>query len=222
MTPSWPDGLRRKTLCGAPPSVLARPWRDVDFCVMDFETTGLDLRRDAIVSYGAVVVRGGRIVGDTAIYGLVDPACEVSARSVQVHALRQVDVANAPSSVATAHALRAVLDTRVLVAHAAWIEQAFLSRYLAEAGYRPSRHVVDTAALARAAAVAPRAGQAEPSLEWLAMKMNLPVHTPHHALGDAMTTATLFLALCSALSRTRPALTVGDLRNLSRHHSLTR
>ena len=43
----------------------------------------------------------------------------------------------------------------------------------------------------------PRRG--EPSLECLAEELRLPVLSPHHALGDARTTAQVFLALASRL-----------------------
>lgn len=36
-----------------PTPALDTPWREAEFCVFDFETTGLNLRRDEIVSYGA-------------------------------------------------------------------------------------------------------------------------------------------------------------------------
>lgn len=212
--------LRRRAVCGAPPAVLRRAWRYVDYCSLDLETTGLDLRRDSILSYGAVTVRDGRIRGSSAVYALARPECRVSPASTAVHTLREVDCASAPSDRETAKSLRAVLDGKVLVAHAAWIETSFLKRYLAKDGCRPGPLVLDTAALARAAGVAASSGNTEPSLEWLAAKMGLPVHTPHHALGDAMTTATVFVALVSALSRTAPQLTAGELLRLSRQHSL--
>src|SRR5687768_4088207 len=49
---------RRVPLPGPSPRT---PWREAEFCVVDLETTGLDLRRDDVVSYGAVIVRQARI-----------------------------------------------------------------------------------------------------------------------------------------------------------------
>jgi DNA polymerase III subunit epsilon len=53
-------------------------------------------------------------------------------------------------------------------------------------------------------------------------RMGLPVHTPHHALGDAFTTAQLFLALATRLERGQAGrpLTVRELCSISRHHAL--
>ena len=208
----------RRPICGATPEVLVRPWREVDYCSVDLETTGLDLRRDSIVSYGAVTVRGGRVVGSSAVYALARPNREPSPSSVAVHTLRAVDCADAPGDRETGHALSALLEDKVLVAHAAWIETTLLKRYLAKVGRRLSPLVVDTAALARAVSLAPPEGNAEPSLEWLAYQLRLPCYTPHHALGDAMTTAIVFVALVSRLAALQPDLTAGDLFRVSEQY----
>jgi DNA polymerase III subunit epsilon len=205
----------RRPVCGATPEVLAQRWRDVDYCSVDFETTGLDLRRDSIVSYGAVTVRGGRVMGSSAVYALARPNREPSPSSVAIHTLRAVDCAEAPGDRETGHALSVLLEDKVLVAHAAWIETTLLKRYLAKVGRRPSPLVVDTAALARALDLAPYQGNAEPSLEWLAHQLRLPGYTPHHALGDAMTTAIVFVALASRLGVRQPDLTAADLIRFS-------
>lgn len=210
----------RRLICGAADSVKPRLWRGVDYCVMDFETTGLDLDVDEIVSYGAVTISTGRVRGSSSTYGLACPDGQASPAAVAVHTLRTVDCADAPGSQETAAALHTALAGKVLVAHAAWIEARFLTRYLALCRARPTRLVVDTAALARAAGIAPVHTQAEPGLEWLSHRLGLPPYTPHHALGDAMTTAVVFTALVARLETGRPRMTVGDLVKLSREHSL--
>jgi DNA polymerase-3 subunit epsilon len=195
------------------------PWREAEFVVVDLETTGLDLKKDEIVSYGGVVVRGGRVVAATCVYGLVKPLRPVSRDAVEVHALRLEDLDDAPGLEACAEALVDLLDGRVLVAHAAWVEQAFISRALASVGARLDGPIVDTAALAREAMLVRDRDEGEPSLEGLAVGLGLPVHTPHHALGDSLTTANLFLALAHTLER-REMQTVRSLTTASRRRSL--
>ena len=180
---------------------LATPWRNLEYVVVDLETTGLDLRRDAIASYGAVVVRDGRIVVAENVYGLVCPTREMTAEAIAVHTLRRADLADAPPLSHAVTILEALLRDRILVAHAAWIEKAFLTRAFAEHDVTLSSPIIDTAALARADGLVPRAMRGEPDLEWLAGELGLPAVTPHHALGDAITTAQTFLALTSRLSR---------------------
>jgi len=199
-------------------TMLDRPWRDAELCVVDLETTGLDLRHDEVVAYGAVVVREGRVVVREAVTGLVRPSATASTRAVTIHGLTPERLASAPPPREAAAALVEVLAGRALVAHAAWVETAFVGRLLALAGARLAGPVIDTAALARAADVA-RGGGGEPALEGLAERLGLPVHARHDALGDALTTAAVLLALATRLDRREPQ-TVRTLAALSRSHSL--
>jgi DNA polymerase-3 subunit epsilon len=197
-------------------AMLDRPWREAELCVVDLETTGLDLRRDEVVAYGAVIVRDGRVVVREAVEGLVRPSAAASTGAVTIHGLLPERLTHAPSPPEAAAALVEALAGRVLVAHAAWVETAFLRRLLALAGARLDGPVLDTAALARAAAVAP-GGPAEPALDGLAERLGLPVHPRHDALGDALTTAAVLLALATRLDRREPQ-TVRSLAALSRSH----
>jgi DNA polymerase-3 subunit epsilon len=196
-------------------------WRDAEFCVLDVETTGLDLGRDEIVSYGAALVVGGRIPCGRVVYREVRPGRPVSVGALTVHGLRTEDLAQAPAVGELLDELVELLTGRVLVAHAAWIERAFLDRALRPRRHRVGRAVVDTAALLRACRLAGSGTRVEPALEAAARGLGLPVHTPHHALGDAFTTAELFLVLATRLERGR-RLTVGDLCSISRHHAARR
>ena len=186
---------------------MARPWREVEYVVVDLETTGLDLKRDSIASYGAVVIRDGRIIVADDTYGLVRPTCQISTESITVHTLREADVADAPPLSDAVAVLRTLLSGRVLIAHAAWIapsawiERAFLSRAFSAHGSALRTPIIDTAALARTDNAALRCGRGEPDLEWLAGDLGLPVVNPHHALGDAITTAEVFMALATRLGR---------------------
>ncbi|RDH78766.1 3'-5' exonuclease [Mycolicibacterium moriokaense] len=201
------------------PDEFDRPWREIDYVVLDLETTGLDLHKDAIASYGATVIRDGRMIAADNVYGLVRPECAMSAKSITIHALRPADLAEAPPLSAAVDVLRELLEGRVLIAHAAWIEQAFLGRAFRQSGHRLACKVVDTAAMARAGHLQAAECQGEPHLEQLATELRLPVDCPHHALGDAITTAHVFLALAGRLAQQgyRTArdfidLTAGDAR----------
>ena len=100
---------------------------------------------------------------------------------------------------------------RVLVAHSAAVERAFLGAALRGLGLRLREPLLDTAVLG-ALLMAERG--TPPSklmpLGRLAASLGLPEHRPHHALGDALTTSQVFLALASHLDRLGPE-TVGSL-----------
>ncbi|WP_395695846.1 PolC-type DNA polymerase III [Nocardioides sp.] len=197
------------------------PWRDVDYCVVDVETTGLDLRRDTLVSFGSVVVRAGRLVFGSRVTVDVRPDRRIGVDAMTVHGLRHEDLEAAPPLADVADRIVSELDGRVLVAHAAWIERAILREPVRLAGRRWRPAVVDTAALLRATGVAPSGTGHEPDLEWSAEVLHVCPHSTHHALGDALTTAEVLLALASRLEQERPGLTARSLVKISRAHTLT-
>jgi DNA polymerase-3 subunit epsilon len=192
------------------------PWREVEYCVVDVETTGLDLRRDEVISFGSVLVRSGRVCWGTRLYLPIHPSRPISEAAMKVHGVRRQDLASASTIAGAAPAIRAQLDGRVLVAHAAWVEHAFLDRVVPGLRRHPT---VDTAALLRALDLARSGTRHEPDLEESATALGLCVHTPHHALGDALTTGEVLLATASRLERTAPGLPAGTLTETSRRHS---
>lgn len=190
------------------------PWKHATFCVIDLETTGLDLRRDEIISVGAVKVHEGRIAATT-LYLLARPSCEISADSISVHSILPSEVEDCPPIDDVLEDVRCFANGAVLVAHSAWFERAFLDRALRPRGERLPSTMIDTAALAKHLGLA-SGGDREPSLEHLARCLDLPAVSPHHALGDAMTTAMTMLAMIAKLEERGEDVSVRGLARLSR------
>ena len=186
-------------------------WREVDYCALDLETTGLDLHADEIVAIGTAQIHNGRIAAEGNFYREVRPKESPSIQSMRVHGLRAGDLNEALPMKEVAPDLIAQMSGRVLIAHAAWMERAFLRRHLPSADFPKSKSMIDTAALARSLSYATKEKSHEPSLEFLARRLHLPVYAPHNALGDALTTAVLFLALATELERIQLAKGVSRL-----------
>jgi len=179
-------------------------WREARYCVVDFETTGLDVQHDQILSFGLVPIENGRILSSRAQYGLVHAESPVPARSIVVHSLRDADLAGAPALDESLGTIFDALDGRIIVAHGAWVERGFLEQAALRLGRRARFRMIDTAALAsRCLDLPPMPRGQGIALEYLGSRLGLPIHTPHNALGDAMTTAQVFLALSSRLSHDR-------------------
>ena len=60
---------------------------------IDCETTGLDRRRDDIVTVAAVPIRGSRILASGKFEALIKPDARMKAEAIKVHRLREGDVA---------------------------------------------------------------------------------------------------------------------------------
>lgn len=132
-------------------------YRQPDRGVVSEGAVGLPwLGRSRLFRYEVRCWRNG-IIPDAAdaVASLVRPDQRVSVASLTVHNLRQTDLADAPGIDDVLDDLIDLLAHRVLVAHAAWFEQAFLNRALHRWGRSVGRAVIDTAALARACGLAP-------------------------------------------------------------------
>ena len=187
------------------------PWRQARFCVVDLELSGLDPGIDEIISFGAVPIDHGLVIAGRSLYGIARPTRPVPEASVVVHGIRTVDLDEAPPLDEAIVPLLDALAGRVMVAHAAGVERAFLGGALRRQGIRLREPVLDTAVLGCLLMV--ERGETPPrflSLGHLAETLGLPEHRPHHALSDALTTAQVFLAIVSHLEKRRPE-TVGSL-----------
>jgi DNA polymerase-3 subunit epsilon len=191
------------------------PWREVSFAVVDLELTGLDPTQHEIVSFAAIPIEAGTIRLRDLRSRMVRPRRMPSADTIRIHGLRESDLAGAPPLDEVLDELLEALTGRVLVAHSAPVETAFLGAALEARGLRLRNPVVDTAQLGIELAHLRREPEPSHGLSELARWLNLPVHRPHHAEGDALTTAQAFLALATHLEAFGP-VTVGSLTCASR------
>lgn len=198
---------------GTPSSSL--PWREARWCAIDLELTGLDPRRHHIVALGAVPVEGGRVSLAGARYTLVRPDHAPKHDAVLVHKLRLADLVDAPTIHEAIDLLLETLAGCVPVFHTSVIEQAFLMPQFARRRVRLPR-AADTEILGRLW-MRERDGQAPAGLALarLSSMLGLPAEPPHHALGDAVTTAQAFIALASHLDQRSPQ-TVASLVHAAR------
>jgi DNA polymerase-3 subunit epsilon len=199
-----------------PPPDPSTPWRQADFCVVDFETTGLDPASHEIVSYAALQIGRGRLRLDDARYQLIRPRRMPGRETILIHGLRRAELVDAPSLTEALDGLLEALTGRAMVAHVASIEAGFLGVALDECGIRLINPIIDTAALAAELFRLRDQGRrtAPLGLTPLAETLGLPVHRPHEADGDALTTAQVFLALAAHLDQFSPQ-TVGSMERLS-------
>jgi DNA polymerase III subunit epsilon len=199
-----------------PPPDPSTPWREADFCVVDLETTGLDPAVHEIISFAALHIARGRLRLDDVRYQLIRPRRMPDRETILIHGLRRAELADAPPLAEALDGLLEALAGRVMVAHVASIEEGFLRAALSGSGIRLINPIVDTAALgAELFRLREQDSAGALELTRLAEDLGLPVHRPHEADGDALTTAQAFLSLATHLDGFSPQ-TVGSLERLSR------
>ena len=177
-------------------------WREARFCAVDLELTGLDARRDEIISFAVVPIDGGHVQLGGITAGYVRPQRELGAGSIRIHGIRPADLEHAPAAPEALDPLFGALAGRIPVAHVADVERPFLRRALRGTRVRMNRQIVDTQVLGRLWGYERDGVLGSPmQLPELAASLSLPVHRQHDAATDALTTAQAFIALVALLER---------------------
>jgi DNA polymerase III subunit epsilon len=174
-------------------------WRSVPFAALDFETTGLDLDKDAIVSFGVVPVLEGRVVVGQSVHQLVVPEVPSSVLSMKVHQILPQDVIEAPPLEVAREQLRRAIEHKFLLTWYADVEVAFLGRIFGGRRREWIRRTIDVRELALVAEDVQGFPGVRFSLSAMADRYGVPVASPHEALDDALVTAQLFLILAAKL-----------------------
>ena len=183
------------------------PLREVEFVVVDLETTGGSPRESQITEIGAVRVRGGERLGT--FQALVDPGASIPPFISQLTGIDDFLVRGEPPIEAVLPAFLEFARGAVFVAHNARFDHSFLNENLSRLDYPLlDGPPVCTAKLARRV-VWPDVPNVR--LQTLASYFRTRVKPIHRALDDAMACAEVLNGLLDLGARLG-ILTLGDLR----------
>lgn len=178
-------------------AVNSAPLMALDAFVLDTETTGLDPTTARIVEIGAIRLASGRMISGDTLYALVRPDTSIPAVATGIHGIDDAKVAGVPIFAEVWPKLRERIGVSVVVGHNLGFDLAVLRRECQRA-HLPfdAPRALDTRLLAQV--VEPNlAGYTLESLSaWLGI---IPMEQRHSALGDATTTARIFMALVPRL-----------------------
>jgi len=178
----------------------------VRLLAVDTETTGMS--PDAghrLVEVARVEIVNGALGEGWA--SLVRPGRTIPPDAARVHGITDAMVADAPGPAEVGRTLREACGELPLVFHNAPFDLPFLIHLFREAGAPMLLNpIVDTLGLARGLP-----GSGSNSLGPLAARLGLPPENAHRALGDARTTARLFLVLAERWEREKGVRSLAEL-----------
>jgi DNA polymerase-3 subunit epsilon len=185
---------------------LGTDWREVDYLVLDFETTGVDPDVHEILSAGYLDVVQQAVRLETTCHRLVRPEGALTAKTVVIHGITHDLSAEGLPEETVLGELLVALTGRVLVGHHVATEVNFLSRACRRLYGAPFvGPAIDTLALElgamRRAGLPPKRGELR--LGGARARRGLPRYRAHNALIDALATAELFLAQATDLGTPR-------------------
>ncbi len=189
-----------------------RNWRhlpldQVRFVVLDTETSGLNPRKDLVLSIGAVAIRRLEIVIEDSFEAIIAHKQQLLPQeSISIHGLRPRDIEEGEVPETVLRRWLQYVDNSVLVGQHIAFDRSIISASLRRLwGIRLYNPEIDTAHLAMRIEHPNRSmeeiSSSDYSLDKLAKRYHLRPEERHTAIGDAFLTAQLFLIFVHKLQR---------------------
>lgn len=174
-----------------------------EFVSLDCETTGLNVKNDEIISVGAVRIVGDRIMSSERFEVLVKPEKGVSAESVRIHRLRELDLVDGIPIQEAMKQLMRFIGARPLVGYYLEFDVAMLNRAIwpiLGLGLPQKKLEVSSLYYDYKFKQLPPYRQQENAdidlrFETMMNDLDLPWRDAHDALNDAVMTAMAFIKL---------------------------
>lgn len=196
-----PDEVRQYVEINLQPPSKLLPLDEVRFVVFDTEATGLNPKRDKIISIGAVTIRHLDIDIQDSFETLIKQDDSGDKETVPVHGiLRRELKAGGANEKGALECFLGYIQNSILVAHHGQFDINILNETLQL--YYPVRilnNLIDTAHVAKRLEYGPMpSGDSKPgdySLDNLCKRYHIPLTDRHTAPGDALLTARLLQVL---------------------------
>lgn len=177
---------------------LCEPYDGDELVSIDCETTGLDVKKDQILSIGAIKIKGDTILTSQRLDFLVRPLYPVSERTILIHHIRPIDIADA---VPVEEAMRRVLDfvgNRPLVGYFLEFDVAMLNKHIRPMlGIPLPNKQIEVSRLYYdwRAKQLPAGSNIDLTFETIRQRLDLPRRAAHDAFNDALLAAMMYLRL---------------------------
>jgi DNA polymerase-3 subunit epsilon len=192
------------------------PMHQLELVVFDLETTGFSpYNGDEIISFGAVSMVGGEMVGGSEHYSVVNPKRTIPPHIVELTGITNDEANRAPELAEGLKCFFEFVQQKVLIAHGIGHDKQFLNAALWKTSRVSLNHrMLDTMMIAKW--LLPRRRHYD--LDTLLDEFGIEVTQRHHALEDARMTARLWTKFMEEM-KARRVDTLGELYALlSRHH----
>lgn len=188
--------LDRRIGLAAPAALDHRPLGEQRLVVLDLETSGFDMKRDQLLSIGAVAIERGAIDLGQQFECTLQRLDHKVSPSVLIHGLAPSQIAAGSEPAEALLAFMEFLGDSPLLAFHAGFDQRMLARALKQSlGYSLRHSFFDVAELAPL--LCPQAKIPRGGLDDWTRYFGLQAQQRHHASADALVTAELALILFS-------------------------
>ncbi|MGM0518017.1 MAG: 3'-5' exonuclease [Campylobacterota bacterium] len=168
-----------------------------EYVCLDCETTGLNPRKDEILSIGAVVIKKNKIIMRKNLNIFVKPSRPINSESIKIHQIRPIDLKNGLNPKDAIYDLLEFIGNRPIVGYYIKFDIAILSKYTKKfIGIKIPNETIEVSSMYF------RTRKKTSEYEFIDLKfdtimknLNIPTLGKHDALNDAIMTSMIFLKL---------------------------
>lgn len=176
---------------------LFEPYTGDEVVVFDTETTGLNMKKDAVLSIGAVKIKGDKILTSQSFEVFLKPSKEISVESIKIHHIRPCDLEHAIEPVEGVKKFLEFIGNRPLVGYYLEFDMAMINRLIKPwIGITLPNKQIEVSGLYfdKKIALIPQ-GNIDLRFDTILDNLNIPRMGQHNALNDAIMTAMVYIKL---------------------------
>ncbi len=165
--------------------------------VYDTETTGLNPKKDEILSIGAVIVKNNKILTSQKFEIFVKPSREIDEESIKIHYIRNIDLQNGCEPNEAVEKFLHFIKNRPLVGYYLEFDVAMINRYLKpHLGIKLPNDQIEVSKIyhTKKSRINPQA-IIDLKFDSMMKDLDLPIFGKHDAISDAIMTAMMYIKL---------------------------
>ena len=168
-----------------------------EYVCLDCETSGLNPKKDEILSIGAVLIKNNKILMRNTFNLFLKPSKKIDAESIKIHRIRPIDLENGIEPKIAIEELLNFIGSRPIVGYYIKFDVAIISRYTKEyIGVKLPNETIEVSSMYY------RTRKKTSEYEFIDLKfdtilknLDIPALGKHDALNDAIMTSMMFLKL---------------------------
>ena len=168
-----------------------------EYVSLDCETTGLNPKKDEILSIGAVIIKDNKILMRNTFNIFLKPSKSINAESIKIHHIRPIDLENGIDPEVAIYNLLDFIGSRPLVGYYINFDYSIISKYTKKfIGIKLPNEMIEVSGMYYATIKRTSEHQfIDLKFDTILKNLNIPALGKHDALNDALMTAMMFLKL---------------------------
>ncbi len=168
-----------------------------EFVVFDTETTGLDPKKDEILSIGAVKIKDNKILTSQTFEVYLKNSKDICSKSIAIHRIRECDLQSAMEPETAIKEFLHFIGSRTLIGYYLEFDVEMINKYIKPMmGVTLSNNMIEVSEIyfEKTITLIPQ-GNIDLRFDTILKNCNVPNMGVHNAVNDAIMTAMIYLKL---------------------------